>query len=81
MVRGIKCIIRIVWIFSFLNFITIMHFQEEDVVSHIGKILKIDRKKFGLRHKPDVTGKLRTELRHLAQENRLKVSDIKCLLV
>lgn len=58
----------------------IMHFQE-DVASHIGKILRQNRIKPGRRNQPDVTGKLRREMRHLAQENRLEVSDIQCLLV
>jgi hypothetical protein len=43
------------------------------VASHIGKILRKDGKKLGLRQKADVTGKFRTEIRHLAQKNRLKV--------
>jgi hypothetical protein len=48
------------------------------VVSHIGKILKKDKRILDLRHKADVTGKLRTEIKQLAQENRLKVSDVHC---
>ncbi|PNF27194.1 hypothetical protein B7P43_G06489 [Cryptotermes secundus] len=47
--------------------------NREDVASHIGKILTQNRNKRGRRNKPDVTGKLRREMRHLAQENRLKV--------
>jgi hypothetical protein len=46
------------------------------VASHIGRILRKDRNRLGLRHKADVTGKLRTEIRHSAQENRLKVNDM-----
>jgi hypothetical protein len=57
---------------------TIMHFQE-DVASHIGKLLR--KNTLGRRHKVDVIGKLRREIRHLEQENRLKVSDMQCLLV
>jgi hypothetical protein len=56
----------------------IIHLQEEDVASHISKILKKDKTKLGLRHKADVTGKLRTELKQLAQENRFRVSGMQC---
>jgi hypothetical protein len=59
---------------------TVMHFQE-DVTSHIGKILRKNKNKLGRRHKPDVTGKLRREVRQLAEENRYKVNDLQCLLV
>jgi hypothetical protein len=48
------------------------------VASHISKILKKDKTKLGLRRKADVTGKLRTELKQLAQKNRLRVSDMQC---
>lgn len=47
--------------------------NQEDVVTHIRKILSKDKHKLQLRHKADVSGKLRAEIRHLAQENRLKV--------
>jgi hypothetical protein len=53
---------------------TIMHFQE-DVASRIGKILR--KNKLERRNKTDVTEKLRREIKHLEQENRLKVNDIK----
>jgi hypothetical protein len=59
----------------------LMHFQEEDVATHICRILSKDKHKLQLRHKVDVSGKLRTEIRHSAQENRLKVNDMQCSLV
>jgi hypothetical protein len=53
-----------------------MCFQEKDVASQIGKILRTRKNKVALRYKADVTGKLRTKIKQLAQENRLKVGDM-----
>ncbi|XP_021940024.1 probable RNA polymerase II nuclear localization protein SLC7A6OS, partial [Zootermopsis nevadensis] len=58
---------------TILNFAGTVNNREDDVASHVSKVLKKDKTKLGLRHKADVTGKLRTELKKLAQENRLKV--------
>lgn len=46
------------------------------MASHIGIILRKDKNRPVPRHKTDVTGKLRTKIRHLEHENRLKVNDM-----
>jgi hypothetical protein len=57
---------------------TIIHFQQD--VASISKILKKNKSKFRMRKRADLTGKLQTEIRHLAQQNTFKDSDIQCLL-